>query len=45
MTKNFDMIKDIDGPREMLKLVVRIIYLWFVESQDSKQNMEMVLTD
>jgi len=39
------MIKDIDGKRETLKLVVRIVDLWFVESWDSKRNMEMILTD
>ena len=38
------MIKDIDGKRETLKLV-RIVDLWFVESWDSKRNMEMILTD
>ena len=39
------MIKDIDGKRETLKLAVRIVDLWFVESWDSKRNMEMILTD
>ena len=45
MARKFDMIKDIDGKRETLKLVVRIVDLWFVESWDSKRNMEMILTD
>jgi len=45
MTKKFDHIKDSDGKRETLKLVVRIVDLWFVGSWDSKRNMEMVLTD
>jgi len=45
MAKKIDMIKDIDGRREILKLVVRIIDLWYVESWDSKRSMEMVLTD
>ena len=44
MARKFDMIKDIDGKRETLKLV-RIVDLWFVESWDSKRNMEMILTD
>ena len=45
MARKFDMIKDIDGKRETLKLAVRIVDLWFVESWDSKRNMEMILTD
>ncbi|XP_027938453.1 replication protein A 70 kDa DNA-binding subunit E-like [Vigna unguiculata] len=45
MARKFDMIKDIDGKRETLKLVVRIVDMWFVESWDSKRNMEMILTD
>jgi len=45
MAKNFDMIKNIDGRRETLKLVVTIIDLWYVESWDSKRNMDMVLMD
>ncbi|XP_027915952.1 uncharacterized protein LOC114175379 [Vigna unguiculata] len=45
MARKFDMIKDIDGKRETLKLVVRIVDLWFVESWESKRNMEMILTD
>jgi len=36
MAKKFDMIKDIDGRRETLKLAVRIVDLWYVESWDSK---------
>ncbi|XP_027905891.1 replication protein A 70 kDa DNA-binding subunit C-like [Vigna unguiculata] len=45
MAKKFDMIKDIDGRRETLKLAVRIVDLWYVESWDSKRSMEMVLMD
>jgi len=45
MAKKFDMIKDIDGRREKLELVVRIVDLWYVESWDSKRSMEMVLMD
>jgi len=45
MAKKFDMIKDIDGRRETLKLVVRIVDLWYVESWDSKRSMELVLMD
>ena len=45
MAKKFDMIKDIDGRRETLKLAVTIVDLWYVESWDSKRSMEMVLMD
>ncbi|XP_027904305.1 uncharacterized protein LOC114164038 [Vigna unguiculata] len=45
MAKKFDMVKDIDGKRETLKLAVRIVDLWYVESWESKRSMEMVLMD
>jgi len=45
MAKKIDMIKDIDGRRETLKLAIRIVDLWYVESWDSKRSMEMVLMD
>ena len=45
MAKKFDMIKDIDGRRETLKLAVKIVDLWNVESWDSKRNMKMILMD
>jgi len=45
MAKKFDMIKDIDGRKETLKLAVRIVDSWYVESWDSKRSMEMVLMD
>ena len=45
MAKKFDMIKDIDGRRESFKLAIRIVDLWYVDSWDSKRNMEMVLMD
>jgi len=45
MAKKFDMIKDIDGKRETLKLAVRIVDLWYVESWESKRSMEMILID
>jgi len=45
MTKKFDMIKDIDGKREILKIVVRITNLWFVQSVDKKRHLEMTVMD
>jgi len=45
MAKKCDMIKDIDGRRETLKLAVKIVDLWNVESWDSKRNMKMILMD
>jgi len=44
MTKNFDMVKDIDGQRETWKLVIRIIDLGFVENRNSNKHMEIILT-
>ncbi|KAL2330027.1 hypothetical protein Fmac_017608 [Flemingia macrophylla] len=39
------MIKDINGKRETLKLVVRIYDLWCVEDRDSTKHIEMILLD
>lgn len=39
------MIKDIDGKREILKIVVRITNLWFVQSVDKKRHLEMTVMD
>jgi len=43
MTKKLEMIKDIDETRKILKLVVKVIDLWFVDGCDSKWYMEMIL--
>ena len=48
MARKLDMIKDIDGNRETLKLAVKIIDLWVVGNKDfsiSKGYMEMILMD
>jgi len=48
MTRKLDMIKDIDGNRETLKLTVIIIDLWVMGNKDSfgsKGNMEMIIID
>jgi len=48
MARKLDMIKDIDGNRETLKLVVKIIDLWVMGNKDfsgSKGCMEMILMD
>ena len=45
MAKKLDMIKDIDGKRETLKLVVRVVDHWYVQSRDSNLQLEMILMD
>jgi len=45
MARKLDVIKDIDGNKETLKLAVRIINLWIVGNKDSsgsKRHMEMI---
>jgi len=39
MTKKFDLINDIDGKRETLKLGVRITDLWIVQNRDSSKHI------
>jgi len=45
MAKKFDMIKDIDGKRETLKLGVRVVDQWYVNNSDSSVHFEMILID
>jgi len=48
MPEKLDMIKDIHGNRETLKLTVKIIDLWVVGNKDffgSKGHTEMILMD
>jgi len=45
MVKKLDMIKDIDGKRETLKLGVRVVDHWYVQSRDSTLQLEMILMD
>ncbi|XP_027927634.1 uncharacterized protein LOC114184525 [Vigna unguiculata] len=45
MAKKLDMIKDIDGKRETLKLGVRVVDHWYVQSRDSTLQLEMILMD
>jgi len=48
MARELDMIKDIDGNRETLKLAVRIIDLWVMgnkNSSGSKGHIKMILMD
>jgi len=39
------MIKDIDGKRDTLKLAVRVVDHWYVQSRDSTLQLEMILMD
>jgi len=45
MAKKLDMIKDIDGKRDTLKLAVRVVDHWYVQSRDSTLQLEMILMD
>jgi len=45
MAKKFDLINDIDGKRETLKLGVRITDLWIVQNRDSTKHIQMILVD
>jgi len=48
MARKLDIVKDIDGNRETLKLSIRIIDLWVVGNKDSfgsKGHMEIILMD
>lgn len=45
MARQNDMIKDIDGTKETLKLNVRITALWCVSNREKTIQMEMILTD
>ena len=45
VAKKLDMIKDIDGKRETLKLAVKVVDHWYVQSRDSTLQLEMILMD
>jgi len=45
MAKKLDMIKDIDGRRETLKLGVRVLDLWYIHNRESNVHLEMILID
>ncbi|KAH1190367.1 hypothetical protein GmHk_20G057930 [Glycine max] len=41
----FDLIKEIDGEKETLKLAVQITNLWFVQPKDKQRHLEMIIMD
>ena len=41
----FDLIKEIDGEKETLKLAVQITNLWFVQPKDKQRHLEMIMMD
>ena len=45
MARIADKIKTIDGSKETLKLVVRIIELWFVGTSGRSKQAEVVFVD
>jgi len=45
MTCKFNLIKEIDGSRETLKIYVRITYIWSVEPKNNPKHLEMVFMD
>jgi len=45
MAKKLDMIKDINRKRKTLKLGVRVVDHWYVQSRDSNLQLEMILMD
>ena len=45
MARRRDFIRDIDNTKDTLKLVVRIIDLWFVETKDKFEQAEMIIMD
>jgi len=45
MAKKFDMVKDVNGNWETLKLRVWINDLWEVENRDVGKHIEMILVD
>ena len=45
MARRRDFIRDIDNTKDTLKLVVRIIDLWFVETKDKSEQAEMIIMD
>jgi len=45
MAKKLEMIKDIDGKRETLKLGVQVVDHWYVQTRDSNLQLEIILMD
>jgi len=45
MAKKLDMIKDIYGRRETLKLGFRVLDLWYIHNRESNVHLEMILID
>ena len=45
MARRRDFIRDIDNTKDTLKLAVRIIDLWFVETKDTSKQAEMIIMD
>ncbi|RZC02623.1 hypothetical protein D0Y65_017653, partial [Glycine soja] len=45
MARRRDFIRDIDNTKDTLKLAVRIIDLWFVETKDKSEKAEMIVMD
>jgi len=45
MVKKLNMIKDIDGNRETLKLGVRVVDHWYVHNRDLNVHFEMIFID
>jgi len=45
MARAPDTIKSINGSKETLKLVVRIIDIWFVGTSNNSKQAEMVIID
>ncbi|KAH1252012.1 hypothetical protein GmHk_04G009097 [Glycine max] len=45
MTRCKDFIRDIDNIKDTLKLEVRIIEPWFVESKDKSKQAEIIIMD
>ena len=45
MARRRDFIRDIDNTKDTLKLAVRIIDLWFVETKDKYEQAEMIIMD
>jgi len=44
MERKFDAIKDINGKKQTLKLVVGITHLWYVQNQN-KKSLKMIILD
>ncbi|KAL3000772.1 hypothetical protein AAZX31_09G231900 [Glycine max] len=45
MARCRDFIRDIDNTNDTLKLAIRIINMWFVETKDKSEQAEMIIMD